>query len=193
MRKGRPKWTRKLSRPALERIQQAVAGGEDSRAVFDWFNVSQYGITPRTFRQWCDVYRRDWTARQETPGGATEGTDAATLLDSLLSSMQVALDAGRLPEEKFGEAIHAAARARELEFRHNADQRAQKLFESKVEKLKPAVREAVKSGGGSEGDSKGIRGVLEAVASGAMVIEDAVSAIDGLLWTEIDKYMKGAA
>lgn len=191
MRKGRPKWTRKLSRPALERIQQAVAGGENSRAVFDRFNVGQYGISPRTFRHWCDVYRRDWAARQEAPCGVAEGTDAATLLESVLQSLQVSIDAGRMPEEKLCDVIHAASRARELEFRHNADQRAQKLFENRVEKMKPAVREAVKSGG--EGESKGIRAILEAVRGGTMSVDDALAAIDAVLWSEIDRYMKGAA
>lgn len=127
MKSGPTPWTSKISRPVLERIHAAVDGGAESpREVFDRFNVGQYGCSPRTFRRWFAVRRRSWTDRQEqrltagataeghSPSGGTQGGAETVLLDSLVDSLQVALDSKRMPDKKLPEAMSSVVQVLKL-------------------------------------------------------------------------------
>lgn len=136
MKRGRKSWTAKVSRPALERIQAAIDGGEDARAVFDRFNVQQYGISPRAFSGWCRVRRRDWAQRQETPAASETAATVDTLLASLVEVLQVELDAGRMKPGQLPGALIAVSRAKKLDFEAAVEKRAAEVHEIKLAELR---------------------------------------------------------
>lgn len=141
----------------LERIHAALAAGEEQRAVYARFNVSQYGCSPRTFRHYADVYRRDWIDRRETPG-PPPGT-ALDLLEQVTAALQDSLSAGRMKDGKLPEVLNSLvklARLQQLEEDGrrkderlaqlaDANKRAQEQHELKIADMRKAMKAAVET------------------------------------------------
>ena len=157
MKNGRPSWTSKASRPVLERIQAAIAGGDEQRVIYARFNISQYGCSPRTFRRYADWYRREWQDRQPTPE-PTPGT-ALDLLEQVTDAIQDSLSAGRLKDGKLPEVLNSLvklARLQQLEEDGrrkderlaqlaDANKRAQEQHELKIADMRKALKAAVET------------------------------------------------
>lgn len=189
MKRGRKHWTSKITNSLKGRIIEAIRAGEPVDAVWRKLRLSRF-TTLRSYRTYHVVIHRDWEARREDSEPLRTISDVDALIESSVTTLQTSLDAGKMPDKKLPEVMHALAAIKKLQFAQDVNKRAAELHEKRLKNLEPGIKAAIAAP--TTPGARDLRTILESVAAGAIAIDEAVKQVGDVLWIEIDKQMRGA-